>query len=153
YKLLAARFREFRIFISTPMECGRPWPVRWEGLHVERQKCITMRGSRKHPHGFSEDLQIHLPYDTVSRLHEFRPDLVISAEMGGRTAQAALYRVAVRNCRLIVWATVSEYTEMGRGFLRFLLRRSLLSAVDAFIVNGRSGERYIRRLSTNPPRI
>lgn len=127
------------------MEKDRHWAPAWKDLDVSVQKTITLNENWRHPHGFAYDNHVHVPYDTLSQLNAAKPDVIISAEMGLRTVQAALYRKLHPKSRLIIWATLSEYTEQGRGRARELLRKILLPAADAVIVNGESGARYIKR--------
>lgn len=153
YKALADRLDDFQIFISTPMEPNRNWIPSWEGLNVTVQKNLTLRRSWNHPHGFSEDLYVHLPYDTLWLLRQYRPDAILSGEMGLRTMQALLYRRLNPTSRLILWATVSEYSEKGRGKLRERLRRSLVPQADAVLVNGQSGARYVSQFGVASEKI
>ena len=81
----------------------------------------------------------------------YRPDLVITGEMGARSLLAVLYRRLRPRSRLILWATLSEHTEKDWGPVRRTLRRLILTSVDAVLVNGPSGERYIRSLSPGTP--
>ncbi|MEK7407113.1 MAG: glycosyltransferase family 4 protein [Acidobacteriota bacterium] len=144
YKGLSGAFSDFRILLSTEMEPSRAWPVAWDGLQVTVQRALTVSRTWKHRLGFSETVYVHVPYDTLHLLRRHRPDVVISAELGARTLQAALYRKLNPATRLIVWACVSEHTEQNRGLLRAWLRRWLLLQADAVLVNGQSGARYIR---------
>nr|WP_242541000.1 glycosyltransferase family 4 protein [Phormidium pseudopriestleyi] len=153
YKAIADRIPDFQVFISTPMEANRSWTPNWDGLNVTIQKNLTLQRSWKHPHGFSENLYVHIPYDTLWSLRQYRPDVVISGEMGMRTAQALLYRKLNPNSRMILWATVSEYSELGRGKLREQLRRALVPQADALLVNGQSGARYVRQFGVGDPSI
>jgi len=145
-KLLTAlreRLGEFRIFVSTGMEADRPWQPDYGTLDVVVQKSKTFERDRHHPNGCAQHLFIHFPYDTLSQLGRFAPQVVISSELGLRTLQAALYRSIRPGTRLIVWATLSEQTERGWGIIRQLLRRFILSVADGVICNGASGARYI----------
>ncbi len=142
-----------RIFLSTPMESNRPWKLEWQGLDVAVQKTITLKRSWRHPKGFTELLYVHLPLDTIAQLNRFRPDIVISWEMGVRTMLAAVYRRIRRGSRLIVWAEFAESTEYGRGTPRQMLRKLLHHCVDAFLVTGESGARYLRSLGVPPRKI
>ncbi|MCT7972269.1 glycosyltransferase family 4 protein [Laspinema olomoucense] len=153
YKAIADRVPDFQVFISTPMEANRSWSPNWDGLNVTVQKNLTLQRSWKHPHGFSENLYVHIPYDTLWSLRQYRPDVVISGEMGMRTAQALLYRKLNPNSRMILWATVSEYSELGRGKLREKLRQVLVPQADALLVNGQSGARYVRQFGVSDPSI
>jgi glycosyltransferase involved in cell wall biosynthesis len=77
---------------------------------------------------------------------------VISAEFGARTAQAALYCLLARK-KLVIWATLSEQSERGRGKPRRLLRHLLLALADRVLVNGESGARYLRSFGLKDERI
>lgn len=153
YKAIAARIPELEVLISTPMEPNRSWMPNWEGLNVRVQKTLTLKRDWKHPHGFSEELYVHVPYDTLWLLGQYRPDVVISAEMGLRTVQALLYRKSNPGSRMILWATVSEYSEQGRGRLRQRLRQALVPQADAVMVNGNSGSRYVRQFGVSDQSI
>jgi glycosyltransferase involved in cell wall biosynthesis len=150
---LAQRYPRLRVLLSTPMEPNRRWNLEWEGLDVVVQKTITLNRRWRHPKGFSEPLYIHLPVDTLSQLRRFRAEVVISWEMGVRTILSAAYRRTHPGTRLIVWAETAEATEHGRGMMRGLLRRIIHRAIDAFLVTGDSGARYLRSLGIGDRKI
>jgi glycosyltransferase involved in cell wall biosynthesis len=143
---LARRYASLRILLSTRMESNRQWRLEWEGLDVVVQKTTTLNGRWRHPKGFSEPLYIHLPLDTIQQLRQSDPDVLISWEMGTRTILAAAYRWTHPGKKLIVWAEMAESTERGRGAVRAVIRSLIHRAVDAFIVTGESGARYLRSL-------
>ena len=149
---VAKRVGDLRIWVSTLMEANRPWRPASGTLQVEVQRCLTFNHRSRHPHGYVEQQLIHIPYDTILRLRRHRPDVVVSAEFGARTVQALLYCAATATPS-VVWATVSESSEKGRGPARRLLRRALLPRADAVLVNGRSGARYVQELGARPERI
>ena len=94
-KLLEAlrdRVDELRVFISTPMESDRAWEVDWGSLDVTVQRNLTVRRPYRDAFGFTRQLQIHLPYDTLPQLSRYAPDTVISGELGARSVQAAAWR-------------------------------------------------------------
>jgi glycosyltransferase involved in cell wall biosynthesis len=153
YEEIHHRLAEFKILLSTRMESGRHWEPNWGDLPVLLQRNISFAGEWKHPNHFSEPLTIQFPYDTVPQLLQYRPDVVISYEMGMRSLQAALYRSLVRKTQLIIWATISDVTEQGRGHLRHWLRSALLRRADAVFVSGESGARYIRRFGVKPQKL
>ncbi len=134
---------DFKVFVSTQMEGDRPWIPDTGTLRVVQQKTKTFLRSRRHPSGFSLQMFIHFPYDTLAQLWRYKPEVVISSELGLRTLQAAIHRILHPASRLIVWATLSEETEKGWGITRRVLRRFILSIADAVICNGSSGARYI----------
>jgi len=144
---------EFRVSVSTPMEEGRTWQPSWGRLNVSVERTLTIRHRWVHEQGFADDVSLHFPYTTILRLAEWRPQVVISAQFGFRTAQAAIYRRIFPESRLILWATLSEHTEKGLSKFRMLQRMALLKTVDAAIVNGISGEKYLMGLGMLQKRI
>jgi len=153
YEELAKHVGDLRLFIATRMEPNRPWKPDWGRLDVKVQRAITFTRKWRHPHGFSEENYIHFPLDTIPQLYRFRPDVIISVGFGLSSLQAWLYRCLNPKTRLVIWASVSEHTEKGRGRTRNLVRPLLARAADSLIVNGSSGSRYIRQLGVPSERI
>ena len=149
---LAKRY-EIRVLLSTPMEPNRSWKLDWDGLDVVTQKTLTLSGRWRHPRGFTEPLFLHVPIDTVAQLRRFGPDVTISLEMGARTLLAAVYRKLRRRSKLIVWAEIAESTEQARGWMRNRIRCLVHKNVDAFLVTGASGARYLRGLGVSERKI
>lgn len=123
------------------------------GLVIEYMRSLIFTQRQRHSRGFSRTATIFLPYDVLVRLLRIRPDVIISVEMGPRSAQACLYRLFSRRSKLIVHADVSERTEQGRGWLRYWMRKCILGLADAVIVNGEGGRRYVRRFGVASERI
>ena len=158
--LLRALEREVRrltVLVSTGMETDRSWKTDWRGLDVRVARSIALPYRRRHPDGFSEALTLHLTFDLLPRLGFLAPDVVISGEFGPRPLQACLYRRLApflgRRTRLLVWATVSEHSEHGRGRLRTILRRLIAKLSDGVMTNGESGARYLESIGFAPERI
>ncbi len=150
---LAERVGALRVLISTPMERDRAWTPDWGTLDVVVQRTVTVRKRHEYGGGVIRGLEIHVPYDTMPRLLAARPDAVISGELGARSLQAALYRRMRPGMPLLIWATVSERTELNWGPLRMAVRRFILSCADGVLVNGESGARYIKRFGMPDDRI
>ena len=145
FKELKSSISEFQIYLSTMMESNRSWPSHGYDLKYRLQKTLTLKRKWKHPGGFKETIYVHVPYDTLGLLNNYQPDVVISSELGLRSFQAALYCKFHSRCRLILWCTLSEQTEQGRGWIREKMRHWLLPQADAVLTNGESGARYIKR--------
>jgi glycosyltransferase involved in cell wall biosynthesis len=143
YERLAAKLDAFQVLVSTPMENDRDWAVDWGSLDVVVQRNITIRRPYRDELGFSRQLQVHVPYDTLLRLFRFRPDAVISVELGARSVQAVLFKLLFPRTRLLIWCKLSEHTERNWGRVRTTVRRFILRHADAVLVNGESGARYI----------
>lgn len=150
YRELAGLVRKLTVLVSTPMESHRDWKVDWTGLDVRVQRTWTVRLPWRHPHGFLDSLQVHIPHDTLSQLKRLSPDVVISLELGARSFFAALYGQKHRQVGIVWNCNVSEHTEQGRGRLRYWLRRWLLRQAHAVTVNGSSGQAYLEHLGASP---
>lgn len=142
---LSARVDTLKVFVSTPMEPNRSWKPEWGTLDVAVQKAWTFRQTWRHPQGFEDTAFVHVPYDTLAQLRRFAPDAVVSGEMGLRTLLAIVYGRILRDVPIVLWLTISEHTEQGRGGARRFLRRWMFRRVQAVLVNGKSGARYARR--------
>ncbi len=153
FQAIAKRLNELRIFVSTPMEPNRPWLPNEQGLDVVHQKSFFITRPWRHPRGFSEDVYIHIPYDTLAQLWRYAPHVIISGQMGFQTLLSLFYRWLRPSTKLILLATVSEHSEQGRGWLRTWLRRWMLPGMDAVLANGESGARYLQRFGVTRERI
>jgi glycosyltransferase involved in cell wall biosynthesis len=143
---LSSKVADLHVFISTAMEADRFWAVDWTGLQVTVQKTMTTGVRRKHPIGYSVPGYLHFSYDTIPLLSRYKPNVVISSQLGPRTMQSFLYCKMSRDAHLITWADLSERSECGIGRMRSAVRRVLLQSSDAVLVNGSSGARYVERL-------
>lgn len=153
YERLREQVDGLKIFISTPMESDRSWKVEWGSLDVVVQRNITWRRRSRDSLGFTRMLQVHFPYDTIAQLWRYRPDAVISVELGPRSLQVVFYKMLRPSTRLLLWCKLSEHSERGWSRWRIMLRRFLLSQADGVLVNGESGARYIEKLGFPNARI
>lgn len=142
FRHLASRLGALKIFVSTGMGANRAWPVAWADLDVEVLRSWTLRETSRHPHAFDDPTFVHFPYDALLRLRRERPDVVVSGQLGAGSVLAALHCRLHRRSKLVLWLTLSEVSELGRGAFRRALRRRLLARADAVMVNGESGARY-----------
>jgi glycosyltransferase involved in cell wall biosynthesis len=140
-----------RIFLSAKMEQDRNWQVFWGSLDVVLQKSFTFTHYFRNVHGYRDWSNIHIPYDTYTQLRRYDPEVIISGELGMRTAMSALYRIFHPKTKLILWATLSEHTEATRGMLRRIIRHWIMLHIDAAFVNGNSGARYLAKIGFSGP--
>jgi glycosyltransferase involved in cell wall biosynthesis len=152
-QLLAHKYQALRVLLSTPMESNRPWKVDWSDLDVVVQRTRTTKGLWRHPRGFSEELAVHVPLDTLQQLQRFTPDVIISAEMGARTLLATVFRKLNPATRLIIWAEAAESTESGRGWARQIARRIFVRQADAFLAVGSSAVKYLEGIGAPAGKI
>ena len=142
---------ELRVLVSTRMEQGRSWDVNWGSLDVATQRTFTLRRTWR-SEGFTEKYEMHIPVDTIPQLRRFRPDVILTGELGARSVQAALYS-KLTGTPIVLWATLSDRIERERGAVRLAVRKWLVRNVDRIIVNGEDGARYFRRLRVAENRL
>jgi glycosyltransferase involved in cell wall biosynthesis len=151
---LSTKVKELIVFTSASYDQkANPLSTAAGNIQIMQQRNISVRRVRRHPQGYSDPMDIHIPYDTLFQLIARRPDAVITLEFGMRTLQALIYRILRPSSRLIIWAPLSERTEQGRGKMRESLRRFILRKADAVLVNGKSGFRYIHNLGGDSRKI
>jgi glycosyltransferase involved in cell wall biosynthesis len=143
---VARQFTKLRVFVSSPYDEPHKFSLAKGEVDVVIQKSLNWAHHFRNRHGYRDVSYINLPYDTWHQLGKFAPDVIISTECGARSVLSTLYRIAHPEVTLIVWAHVTEYTEVTRGKLRHAVRRWILKHTDAVFVNGRSGDAYIRSL-------
>ena len=153
FRYLASRLGALKVFISTEMGADRSWPVDWGDVDVEVLRTWTVRETSRHPHAFDDPSFVHFPYDTLLRLRREDPDVVISGQLGASSLFAAAHCRFHGRTKLVLWLTLSEVSEFGRGSFRRALRRFLLARADAVMVNGESGARYAHSLGTPESKI
>jgi glycosyltransferase involved in cell wall biosynthesis len=98
-------------------------------------------------------MYVHVSFDTIPLLIKYRPDVIISGEMGPRSIQAAIYRRLFPSSRLLIWCTLSEVSEAGWSRLRTAIRRLLVAKADGFLVAGQSGRRYLHKIGVPDHKI
>ena len=82
---------------------------------------------------------------TIPELRRIRPDIVIAAELGPRTIQAALYAFTHRIPLVCYWEG-TPHTESRIPAWKRWVRRLLAARADAFWVNGTESAQYVRDL-------
>jgi glycosyltransferase involved in cell wall biosynthesis len=148
---MARGVKDLRVFLSEARDSLHKFPVDWGTLNVTVQKSLNWKHRFRNIYGYRDISHIHLPYDTLSQLTRYKPDVIIAAELGTRSFLAVLYRLRHRKVKLIVWATLSDRTEATRGRFRALLRKWIVARVDAIFVNGKGGTDYMRHLGYTGP--
>jgi hypothetical protein len=150
---VAQRCARFTVLSSVEMESNRNWEANWQDLEVIVQKTWTITRNVRHPGGYQEVNYVHIPTDTIQQLGRLRPDVIVSLELGARTAMSSIYRKLHRTCAQVVAVYASERSEAGRGGLRKRLRRRLLGRADWITFNGPSCQRLLQSLGADPDRM
>ena len=98
------------------------------------------------------DRLFHITPGVIWHLLRFRPDAVISTEMGFRSAVALAYGTIFRKPVWIWWAG-TRHSERKIDPFRRLIRRIFRLLVDRWITYGQSATEYLRSLGVKGDRI
>jgi glycosyltransferase involved in cell wall biosynthesis len=140
---------QLRIFLSE----GSEQPAN-HGLDVEVVKGFSFE-RRIESRGRGAAAQVvtaHLPWGLPGALLRFRPDVVISAELGWRTLLAlALCRLL--GARRVIWSYHSKSSVTSAGRVLRVVRRWLLASAAAVIGMGRQARDALEAMGVEPARI
>jgi glycosyltransferase involved in cell wall biosynthesis len=142
---------EFKLFSCRETEFDRQWrPIDNPPFPHKKSFNLSYTRLRKHPGriSFTDRREVHIPLGLWFDLWRFRPDVVISDEMGARTLIAATYALLARK-RLAIWFYGTDHTERDIGWKERLLRRVLVRKADAFIGMGIEARRYLQSLGVS----
>jgi len=141
-RLAATPGWDLRVFVDAEREFDRSWSVDTSGLSLTQTRSLSLKRRAQTPGsaGFEQVLTLHLPLSLPRDLARFRPDVVISHELGPRTALAAAYARLFR-VPLVIWSYQS-LVSAASGNPR--LRRSLLSQASAVIGMGSEAREVLR---------
>ena len=152
-RCLHHELNQLLIYVCTSTERGRDWKNEWGELPVRVRKCWTYVARQRYSALATEVFYRHIPYDTIPLLISWRPHVVVSTELGFRTMQAALYRKAFPDSRLIIWTGLSQHTEERVPRWRTHQRKIFFRAADAASANGVSARAYLLSLGVPEKKI
>lgn len=127
---------DLRVFVDTANEFDRDWDVHMDDLPIEQTHCFSWQQTEltQAPTPFTQKLTKHLPYGLPYQLKRFSPEVVISLELGLRTAFAAVYCKLTRT-ELVIWSYQSRISA-GQSKLRRLWRTALLKQASSVVGMG-----------------
>lgn len=99
-----------------------------------------------------DDKFIHIMPGFLWHLLRFRPDAVISNEMGFRSMMALAYGTAFRKPVWIWWGG-TLHSERSIGFLRKIIRRAVVAWADRWITYGQTSTEYLLTLGVKRDRV
>lgn len=99
-----------------------------------------------------DDKFIHITPGLLWHLLRFRPDAVISNEMGFRSIMALVYGTAFRKPVWIWWGG-TPHSERNIGWLRKVIRMIIVSWADRWITYGNTSTEYLLSLGVTRDRI
>ncbi|MGB0414389.1 MAG: WecB/TagA/CpsF family glycosyltransferase [Coraliomargarita sp.] len=134
-----------RIFVDAQTEFDRDWEMDTNDLPVEPTRSFhwkqteTSHGSTR----FTQRLTKHVPYGLPYQLFRFKPNVVISLELGFRTAFAAAYCILTRT-KLVIWSYQSRVSAKQTR-LRKLWRSLLLKQATTVVGMGTQAHEVLRK--------
>ena len=102
--------------------------------------------------GTSQRVATHIPLAAFAALRRFAPDVIVSSELGVRTAIAAAY-AAIFRVPLVVWSYQSRSAATAAGSLQQAFRRMLLTRADAAVGMGRQAREVLVRLGVPDAKV
>ena len=157
YRLPFLRCLASRCDLAAIFDCRREGNRLWQmgdlGLPHRYVAGIALPYYRRRPDGVPGDRRfLQIRYGLLPRLLATRPAVVVSAEFGLRSLQAALYCRFTRT-PLILWSEGTPHSEGWVGGLKGRIRRFLVSRADRFWVNGAESTELILRYGGRKERI
>ncbi len=122
------------------------------GLNIRILPSLLIQRRRRHPNGYIETYQLHIPRGVYGALEAIDPDVIHAHEFGLRTLMATVYKTVHRK-PMVIHADLSGETERKWGVIRTGVRKIILSRTERVAVNGASGQRYIESLGFPGSRI
>ena len=140
-----ARLTDLHVVLDSFSTPDREWKIDPASVQFRcivsgnRHKAVLRPGA-----GYSAETRFfNLSKRTIPELRRIRPDIVIAAELGPRTIQAALYAFAHRIPLVCYWEG-TPHTESRIPAWKSQVRRWLAARADAFWVNGMESAQYVR---------
>jgi glycosyltransferase involved in cell wall biosynthesis len=154
YRILAEHF-EFAVFHGGSESNRSMWHKLEEQVPqvtVRQSRGWQFRYARRRDGRKIDDAYLHLNLGYFADLVRWRPEAVISNEMGLRTMLALAYG-ALRRRPVWVWWGGTVHTEGGIGLVRRLVRRVMARMVRHWISYGESSTEYLQAIGVSRERI
>ena len=147
-----ARRCNLLVVFDTRREPDREWVIEESDFAFDWRVSRGLEMSRPRlPRRRFDQRVLHVPLNTVAILERFRPDVVVSGELGVRTTWAALYCL-VRRRHLIAWWEGVPNSD-GSGWFCTLRRRVLLRRASRCWGNGVESARSLARYGVARERV
>lgn len=137
---------DFRVMVNASCEFDRSWSVDTSGVNVTQTKTFSIprRVHCSEPVDFQQVITLHLPTGLWGDLKRFKPDVVISHELGPRSIVAAAY------CRrhripLVLWAYQSRVSATQGSVIRQVVRKKLLKQANVVVGMGQQAREVLQQ--------
>ena len=146
---------ELLVVYDEQSEPNRDWAFAAEDFKYQHRFATGFRIPIRYTRSDTkmEDVRyLQVRVDILPILFRYRPDLVISGQMGFRTVQAALYCKLLGKPLVIGWQG-TPYTEAVASWRRKLLRKLLIRAATHIVARSEDAKRYLLSLGAPAEKI
>lgn len=144
---------DLKIFADAKTEFDRKWKVDYDELPIEQTDCFSWK-QKEYTDGatrYEQTLTKHMPYGLLYQLYRYKPDTVISLELGLRTAFAALYCKLTKS-ELIIWSYQSRVSAQ-QSYVRKFWRKTLLKQASKVVGMGKQAHEVLLKWGVNEDNI
>lgn len=147
---------EVRVFVNTDMEADRGWDscttkdrsyTTHRSFSLRRTRTLNTRGSGSFSQSLERHYPIALPYDLI----RFKPDVIISGELGPRTV-LSLAAGACTRTHVIPWTYHASAQTSGFGS-SIAYRKHILSRASAVVGMGTQARSVLESLGCDPSKV
>ena len=147
-----ARYCRLLVVFDTKLEPDREWSIDEDDFDFDWTVTRAISIRRRTMTGRLSDRRVlQVPLNTFAVLERFRPDVVVSSELGARTMWAELF-CRIRRRPLIVWSEGVPHSD-GTSSLRRFRRVALLRGARRVWCNGVESARSIANYGVKSDRV
>ena len=145
---------EFRVIVNARSEFDRRWDGRCDGVEVVESRTLRFRRAHvsHHPVRTEQIVTTHLPIGLWRDLSRWKPDVVITHELGPRSLLASTWARLHRR-PYVVWSYQSRAMGTATGFLRKAVRDRILRRAVAVVGMGVQAREVLLRSGVEAKRI
>ena len=143
YNMINENGYEVKLFLGEKLEPDRSFVIDWNSIKFKwkKTKNILINLDKFQ----NKTAFLHFPFGLFFDLVKFKPDIIVSNELGLRTLACLLYAKLFR-IPIIIWVCVTQHSERLVSRIRTKWRQFLLNHCDAIFTNMTEAERYLKDL-------
>lgn len=145
---------DLRVLVNAKTEFDREWSGACEGVEVVQPKSWSIKRTRvsKGPVACPQVVEFHVPIGLWGELSKFKPDVVITHELGPRSWIAAQW-ARWHKKPLVVWSYQSRSSSSVGGRMRTHVRNSILKTAGSVVGMGVQAREVLESFGVNSDRI
>ncbi len=153
FRELAAHV-ELQVIFDARSEPNRSWKVSDDlGFrHVYAHGAVLPYERSRTDNGLRSQRYLQLRYNILHYLWKFRPQVVVSAEMGARTLQAEIY-CRMAGVPLVIWNEGTAHTEGWVSGRKRRVRKHFVASAARFWTNGSESSALLQSYGAEKERI